>query len=54
MKKRSKAAQAAYDETIRTHPKGGGLLGMTARLMCAEFAANEVEREHKKKRKVPK
>ena len=45
MKKRSKAAQAAYDETIRTHPKGGGLLGMTARLMCAEFAMNEVNRK---------
>ena len=43
-RKRSPAAQHAYDETIRTHPKGGGLLGMTARLMCADFAANEVEK----------
>ena len=50
MKKRSKAAQAAYDETIQTHPKGGGLLGMTARLICAEFAANEVDRKKRKKK----
>ena len=50
MKKQSKAMQAAYDETIRTHPKGGGLLGMTARLMCAEFAMNEVNRKKRKRK----
>lgn len=48
MKKRSPAAQRAYDETIRTHPKGGGLLGASTRLLCAQFAANEVERAEKK------
>ena len=40
--------QAAYDQAAAEHPKGGGLMGASARLMVAQFAGDEAVRKARK------
>ena len=39
------AYRAAYDKAVRDFPKGGGLLGGTARLLAAQYAGDEAVRQ---------
>jgi hypothetical protein len=43
--------QTAYDRAVAEHPKGGGMLGGTARLMCAQFAGKEAVKRFRRERR---
>jgi hypothetical protein len=40
--------QAAYKKAVMEHPKGGGLLGGTARMLCAQVAGQNAVRAMRK------
>jgi hypothetical protein len=50
-RKESVVYKQAYEQAVREHPKGGGLLGATARLFCAQTAGDEAVRKLRKSRR---
>lgn len=46
-----KVYKTAYDQAVREHPKGGGVMGAAARMFCARFAGDEAVKNYRRNRR---